>query len=47
MIIHKIIPSVYYNLWLKCFDTQLNKLSNPNLVKFPNLFGPRNKKILF
>ena len=35
MMIHKIIPSVDYNLWLKRLDTQLNKPTYQNSLKVP------------
>ena len=39
MMIHKIIPSVYYNYWLKRLDTQRNETTN----KFNE---PSNKRTL-
>ena len=39
--IHKIILSVIYNKWLKCLNTQPNKLTNQNSLKFPKLLGQR------
>ena len=39
-------PSVDYNKWLKCLDTQFNKLTNQNLIKVPKVVKPRNKKTL-
>ena len=33
MMIHKIIPTVDYNCWLKHLNTQLNKPTNKNLTK--------------
>ena len=33
--IHKIIPSVDYNLWLKRLNTELNKPTNQNSIKLP------------
>ena len=47
MILHKIIHSVDYNLWLKRLDTQLIKPTNQNLLKVPKVFKPTNKKMLF
>ena len=46
MLKHKITPSVDYNIWLKRLDTQLNKPSNQNSVKFPKVIKPTNKKTL-
>ena len=41
--IHKIIPSVAFNYWLKRSDTQLNEPTNQNLIK---CFESTNKKTL-
>ena len=38
MMIHKIIPSVDYNSWLKRLDTQLNELTYQNLIKVPKRY---------
>ena len=43
MVIHKITPSVDYNHWLKCLDTQLNE---PTYQKVPKVVKPTNKKTL-
>ena len=37
MMIHKITPSLDYNLWFKCLDTQLNNPTNKNSVKVPKV----------
>ena len=37
MIIHKIIPSVDNNQWLKRIETQMN----PNLIKVPKVLSQR------
>ena len=47
MIIHKIIPSVDYNLWLKRLNSQLNKSTNQNTIKVPKVIDSTNKKTLF
>ena len=44
MIIHKIIPFVDYNSWLKRLDTQLIELSNQNSVKVSKVIELTNKK---
>ena len=44
IIIHKITPPVDYNLWLKCFDTQLNKSANQNSIKVAKVVRPANIK---
>ena len=44
--IYKITPTVDYNLWLKCFDSQLNKQTKQNSIKFPKVVKPTNKKNL-
>ena len=36
MLIHKITPSEYYNLWLKRLDTHFNPLKVPKVVKPTN-----------
>ncbi len=45
MIIHKITPSVDYNLWLKRFDTQHNEPTN-QISKVSKVIKPMNKKTL-
>ena len=42
--IQKITHSEDYNLGLKRFDTQLNKLTNRNSVKFPKVVKKTNEK---
>ena len=44
MVIHKIIPSVDYNKWLKRLDTQLNELTNQNSIKSPKLLSQLIRK---
>ena len=44
--IHKIIHSVDYNLWLKCLDTQHNEPPHQNSIKVPKVVKPTNKKTL-
>ena len=44
MMILKIIPSVYHNMWLKRLDTQLNKPTNQNLIQVPKVVESTNKK---
>ena len=46
MLIHKIIPSIDYNWWLKRLDTQLNKTTNKNPLKVPEVIKPTIKKTL-
>ena len=41
---HKIIPSLDYNYWLKRFDTQLNEPTNQNSIKAPMLLSKRKRK---
>ena len=41
---NKIIPTE--NKWLKRLKTQLDKPTNQNLVKVPNIVKPTNKKTL-
>ena len=43
----QITPSLDYNLWLKCLDTQLYEQTNQNIIKFPKVVEPMNKKALF
>ena len=43
MFLHKIIPSVDYNWWLKRSDTQFKEQTNQ---LSPQSFKPTNKKIL-
>jgi len=45
--IHKIAPSVDYNWWLKCLDTQLNESTNQNGIKVPKVVKQTNRKTLF
>ena len=44
--IHKILPSLDYNKWLKRLNTQLNEPINPNSIKVPKGVDPTNKKAL-
>ena len=44
MIIHRISPSVDYNYWLKCLDTQFNEATHENSIKVPKVFKQTNKK---
>ena len=46
MMIHKIIPSVDYNLLLKRLDTQLNEPTYQNLIEVPIVVEPMNKENL-
>ena len=46
MLIHKITPSVDYNLWLKRLDPQLTEPTNQNSKKIPKVVEPSNKKTL-
>ena len=46
MIIHKIIPSVDFNQWLKRLD-KLYELTNQNVIKVTKVIMPMNKKTLF
>ena len=47
MLIHKIIPSVDYNYWLKRFDTQQNEPTNQNSINVPKVVQPTNKQTLY
>ena len=47
IMINKITPSVDYNLWLKCLDTQHTELTNQNSLIVPKVFEPMNKKMLY
>ena len=44
MIVHKIIPSVDYNLLLKRLNTQLYEPTKQNSLKSPKLLSQRIKK---
>ena len=46
ILIHKSIPSVGYNQWLKCLNTHLNELTNQNSMKVPKVDKTTNKKTL-
>ena len=46
MMLHKITPSLDYNLWLKHLVTQLNKPTNQNSIKVPKVVKPTNEKTL-
>ena len=43
---HKIIPSVENNYWLKRFNTQPNEQTNQNSLKGSKVYEPTNKKML-
>ena len=45
--IHKIIPSVDYNQWLKHLDTQIDEPTNQNSIKIPQSFRANDKKCYF
>ena len=47
MMIHKIIPTVDYNLWLKRLDIQLNEPTNQNSLKVPKVVKSTNKKMCY
>ena len=47
MFMQKIIPSVEINLWIKRFDTELNRPTNKNSLIIPKVVKPMNKKPLF
>ena len=42
MMMHKITPSVDYNWWM----SHVNKPTNQNSIKVPNIIKPTNKKVL-
>ena len=44
MMIHKITPSVHYNLWLKRLDTQLNEPTNQSPQNLQSSSKQKNKK---
>ena len=46
VMIHKIIPSVDSNWWLKCLNTQLNERTNQNLTEIRKVVKSPNKKTL-
>ena len=46
MLILKITPSVYFNLWLKHLDTHCNKPTNQNPLKVLKVVKSTNKKTL-
>ena len=46
MLIHKFTPSVDDNQWFKRLDTQLNKLTNLNLLKVAKVVKLTNKIML-
>ena len=46
MMKHKITPYVYYNWWLKRFDTQPNEPTNQNSIKVLLVVNPTSKKTL-
>ena len=41
MMIHKITPSVDYKMWLKRLDNQVNKPTNQNSIKVPNVVNEK------
>ena len=45
MMIHNITPSVDYNNWLKCLDTQLNEPTN-QINNGPQVVEPTFEKTL-
>ena len=45
-IIHKIIPYLNFNQWLKRLAIQLPKPTNENSIKVSKVFEPMNKKTL-
>ena len=47
MMIHKITASVNWNYWLKCLNTQLDELTNQNLLKSPKLLSQQIRKRCF
>ena len=46
MMIHKITPSIEYNLWLKLLDNQLNEPTYQNSLKASKVVKPTNNKRL-
>ena len=46
MMIHKIIPYLDYNQWLKRLETQLNEPTNQNSFKVPKVVKYLNKKTI-
>ena len=44
MMIHKIAPSVAYNKWLKCLDTQLNEPTKFTKSPYLKVVMQTNKK---
>ena len=44
LLIHKIIPSVDQNKWLKRLNTQLNEPTDQNSLQSPKLLGQRIRK---
>ena len=44
MVIHKIIPFLDYNYWLKCFNTQFNEPTNYVKLKSPKLLRQQMRK---
>ncbi len=47
MMLHKIYTSVDLNYRVKHMDIQLNKQTNPNLVKVPKVLKPTKKKTVY
>ena len=41
---HKITPAVDYNYWFERLNTQLNKLTKQNSIKFPKVVKTTYKK---
>ena len=46
LMINKITPSVDYNQWLKCIDTQPNEPINQHSTNKPKAVKPNSKKTL-
>ena len=44
--VHKIIPYVNYNQWLKHLDTQRNEQTNQNLTEVPKVVEPNKNTVL-
>ena len=44
---HKFTPSVGYNQWQKCLDTQFTGPTNQDSIKVPKVFKSTNKKCYY
>ena len=44
MMIHKITPTLYFNWWRKCLDTQLSEPTEQNSLKIPKVVNPTIRK---